>query len=596
MPTHSLSRLANLLLLSTSVFILPFIKAAKQPYNITVSDQSPTITYSPSRSGPSDQTWNVTYTESSWSSYLNQTIGEGISAHYTTHIGANASLGWWGTAAYLWADANENDAQVTIDGTQIAKKIFNGWMLDNLEEGWHRIKLSVTGNGGVNLKGITFTTGIGEKGAQTSNSTVQAILSQSQIDALFHASTGEWNPATQVGGAGNQVMQTYNRLDTHQTGAQLIFQPPQNTSFVLIYGSANYDHGQYQVSLTSSNLPNEAISGDASDTTTATTTIGGIPSTQQFKGISPWITIDQVLYYANLDTTAQYTLTVLNQGQNNPYWDISKVVFIQAQGGESSSSSSSNNTAAIAGGLAGGAVALVLLGILAWYFFLHKKRQSRKRNQTANLYEDKPFEVDPYHVDGERNANEAYANAASGGHTPLYDQRPPHGMRDSTVTPLLFSSPHSPDPSYHSNSNLSPNPNRLSIPNQSEGYGYFSSSPSSRHNSLQPSLENNMILHNPDQPRNDNDINEQGRPNSIFNVIPSSSGGKNRSINDRQSERRRRSNIIYECDAGSVSQPTREVIIPPSYDPSWAMSRNENSNDGISINDDSPECQVINRH
>ncbi|WWC65663.1 uncharacterized protein I303_108284 [Kwoniella dejecticola CBS 10117] len=576
MPAASWSRLSHLLLLCLSLVVLPLTHAAREPYNISVSDQSPTITYSPSRSGPSSQTWNATYTDSPWSEWMNQTIGEGTSSHFTTHVGANASLGWWGTAVYLWADASENDAQVTIDGSQTAKKIPDGWMLDGLPEAWHRVRLSVTGTGGVNLKGITFTTGLGGKGATTTNSTVQAILSQSQIDALFHASTGEWNPATQVGGAGNQVMQTYNRLDTHQTGAQLIFQPPQNTSFVLIYGSANFDHGQYQVSLTSSSLPNEAISGDAADTTTATTTIGGVPSTQQFRGVSPWITVDQVLYYANLDTTAQYTLTVLNQGGNNPYWDVSKVVFIQAQGGDGSDDGSSSNTAAIAGGAAGGAVALILIGILAWFFLVRKKKQSRKRNQTANLYEDKPFEVDPYHVDGERNATDAYANAASGSHTP-YDQTPPHGMRDSTVTPLLLGSAHSPDPSWHSHSQSSPNPNRLSA-SMSEGYGYYpSTSSSSRHNSMQPSQEGGMVLHNPDD--------SPGRPRSDSNGN-TSTGGKSRYINDRQGQgERRRSNIVYERDAGSVpipasQQPPQEVIIPPSYDPSWAMSRNEDSADG----------------
>ncbi|WRT69479.1 uncharacterized protein IL334_006465 [Kwoniella shivajii] len=598
------SRLTQSILFTISLFgvMITSVQAAKQPFNISVSDQSPTITYYPSRSGPPDQSWNVTYSDSSWSSYLNQTIGQGVSTHYTTHIGANASLGWWGTALYLHADGNESDAEVKVDNTT-AKKVDDGWMLDGLSQGWHRISLRVIGNAGVGLKGITFTTGIGETGAVPVNSTVQAIFGENQINGMFSQSTGQWETGTEIGGAGNQSKQTYNRVDTYTPGSKLIFQPPNNTSFVLLYGSVNFDHNSYSVSLTSSNLPNIAVSGDAKDTITSSTTIGGIPSTQIMYGTSPWISTDQVLFYANLESSAQYTVTVENQGSGNArsYWDISKVVFVQAQGGNTTRSDKGNsNSAAIAGGVVGAIVALALIATLLWFFVFKKKENDRHQNQQTNIYEDKPFEVDPYRLGNEEDAHDAYANAASGGHTP-YDHSPPSGQRDSTITPLLASSSgHSPDPnnsqnsrsSYHSSMGAvnSPNPNRLSIPNSADGYGNLYTPLSSRHASLQASQENGlspgMILHNPDQAHLEQDEDQNTQSGSRRLSLPGNTAEmtKNRiSQNGYGRNERRRSNLIQERDAGSVPLPPRvteeHTIIPPSYDPSWARDRS-NSEEG----------------
>ncbi|WWC93029.1 uncharacterized protein L201_007993 [Kwoniella dendrophila CBS 6074] len=595
----TLSPLSRLLLLALlSVLSIPsgvHADTGKTLFNVTVSDQSPTITYSPSRSGPIDQTWNSTYSGSSWGSYTNQTIGQGISSHYTTHIGANASLSFWGTSVYLWADVkNAQDLQVTIDKNQTTKKIDGGYMLDNLSDSWHILNVNVVGNGGVRLYGVTFTTGIGENGATPVNSTVQAIFGEKQINGMFSQSSGQWETATLVGGGGNQAMQTYNRLDSYTPGSKLIFQPPSNTSFILLYGSVNFDHGQFSVSLSSTNLPNVATSGGDGSTTTTTTTVGGIPSNQNFWGGSPWISTDQVLYYANLDQKSQYTITVENQGQGKPYWDISKVVFVQAQGG-SNSNKNSSNTAAIAGGVAGGVVALALIAIVLWFFLIYKKRDSRKKNQETDIFDNKPFEVDPYRSGSDRDATDAYANASSGSHTP-YDRTPPPGNhRDSYITPLLLESQHSPDLSrqghdlYNSRSSYasvnSPNPNRLSIPiSSSDGYH-------STRNSYQDGggpILSGMILHNPDQSihseQSDIDQNSENggsrsrSRSSLFGVMPPSENPKSRYVNQRSGNNRRSNNFVQERDAGSLPIPPSNrnqepTVIPPSYDPSWAAGR-----------------------
>ncbi|WVF68647.1 hypothetical protein IAT40_003417 [Kwoniella sp. CBS 6097] len=634
-PCSSRSGLFSLLLFVLALIISPLSAfAAKEPFNVSVSDQSPTISYGPSRTGPSDSTWNVTYTDSSWSTYVNQTIGQGISSHYTTSVGANATLGWWGTAVYVWAEAADQDIQVIVDGQVNAKKVDGGWMATGLSEGWHRVRVKVVGGGGVRLYGITFTTGVGESGANPVNSTIQTIFGPNSINGLFGSSTGQWETGTEVGGVPGQSAQPYNRLDTYTAGSQLIFQPPSNTSFILLHGSVNFDHGAFSVSLSTSNLPGVQVSGDSEDngdgsssTTTTVTTIGGTPANQTLRGRSPWVSIDQVIYYASLDPSAQYVVTVENQAQGRQYWDVAKVVFVQAQGG-SSGGDSSSNAAAIAGGVAGGVAALGIAGILIWFFVVRKRRQNRQKQEPSNFtqYEDKPFEVDPYRYDDGEDAQAAYANAAAGTHTPMeMEGGAPspsgHGRPDSTLAPLLGhpNSPHSPGRrdsrnsrlSYASASAQSTNPHRLSLPT-SDGMGgyynpYFTPS-SSRHASLQATPENGngnsvglgingtcagagaagMVVHNPDSlPHLEADEDHQSR-HSVSPYLQGSPAANNGSLSDTTKSRaagngtgqirnrdQRRSEIIQERDAGAVPLPpmTQEhqepVVVPPRYDPSW---------------------------
>ncbi|OCF38829.1 hypothetical protein I317_07371 [Kwoniella heveanensis CBS 569] len=616
------------------------VSAAKEPFNVSVSDQSPTISYQPSRSGPADTTWNVTYTESSWSNYVNQTIGQGVSSHYTTHVGANATLGWWGTAVYLWGEAADQDIQVVVDGQVNAKKADGGWTVTGLSEGWHRVRVKVVGGGGVRLYGITFTTGIGESGASPVNSTIQTIFGPNSINGLFGSSTGQWETGTEVGGVAGQSAQPYNRLDTYTAGSQLIFQPPSNTSFILLYGSVNFDHGAFSVSLSTSNLPGVQVSGENADdgavgdgsssTTTTVTTIGGIPANQTLRGGSPWVSIDQVIYYASLDPTAQYVVTVENQAKGKQYWDVAKVVFVQAQGG-SNSGDSSSNTAAIAGGVAGGVAALGIAGILIWFFVVRKKRQNRQKQEPSNFtqYEDKPFEVDPYRYDDGEDAQTAYANAAAGTHTPLETEGGTpslsgHGRPDSTLAPLLghLNSPHSPGrrdsrnsrSSFASASAQSPNPHRLSLPASDLVGGHYNSyftPSSSRHTSLQATAENGaglgiqsgagagvgaggMVVHNPDYSphleqdedhHSDHSISPYPHASSNFNTESETTksraaGNGSHQIRNRE---QRRSEIIQERDAGSVPVSTdhpEPVIVPPRYDPSWARERDRAEDQG----------------
>ncbi|WVQ96185.1 hypothetical protein IAU59_003288 [Kwoniella sp. CBS 9459] len=643
-PHRSHSRAFGLFLICLTLLLSPLtVLAAKEPFNVSVSDQSPTISYHPSRSGPSDSTWNVTYTESSWADYVNQTIGQGVSSHYTTFVGANATLGWWGTAVYVLAEAADQDIQVVVDGQVNAQKVDGGWAATGLSEGWHRVRVKVVGSGGVKLSGITFTTGVGESGAKPVSSTIQTIFGPNSINGLFGSSTGQWETGTQVGGVAGQDPLPYNRLDTHTAGSQLIFQPPSNTSFIMLYGSVNFDHGAFSVSLSTSSLPGVQVSGSDADgdggdgsssTSTTVTTIAGTPANQTLRGRSPWVSIDQVIYYASLDPSAQYVVTAENQAQGAQYLDVAKVVFVQATGGSTDGDSSSSNAAAIAGGVAGGIAALGIAGILIWFFVIKKRRQNRQKQEPSNFtqYEDKPFEVDPYRYDEDGDAQTAYANAAAGTHTPMeMEGGTPspsgHGRPDSTLAPLLGfpNSPHSPGRRDSRNSRSSfvsaqsPDPRRLSLPTSDGMGGYnnpYFTPPSSRHTSLQATPENgvglgisgssvvgagagSMVVHNPDYSphvqtdedhRSTHSVSPYPHSSLVLTNGPPAENTKSRAAGHGAQHLRnrdlRRSEIIQERDAGAIPLPPlaqdhqEPMVVPPRYDPSWAREREDVPEDG----------------
>lgn len=139
--------------------------------NITISDQSPTIFYSPPQSGLENEPWNVTYSESTWANYTGGAVGNGESAHFSTTPGTSASFGFKGTAVYVSGSANGADVDVKIDGQDAdtgGSEGYLGWK-NNLEDKWRTVRVNVTGSGGVNLTGITFTVDIGGQGWLRSN-------------------------------------------------------------------------------------------------------------------------------------------------------------------------------------------------------------------------------------------------------------------------------------------------------------------------------------------------------------------------------------------------------------------------------------------
>lgn len=135
--------------------------------NISVTHLSPTIEYSPSRSGPSDETWNVTYVQEQ-DAPNSGAIGDGPSSHYTTFDGASASLGFVGTAIYVYGYTNgtDSDVSLSVGGKDLEKGDGNGLLgwKEGLKNQWWDVAVNVTGGSGVGIQGMTFTTQLGGKG------------------------------------------------------------------------------------------------------------------------------------------------------------------------------------------------------------------------------------------------------------------------------------------------------------------------------------------------------------------------------------------------------------------------------------------------
>lgn len=135
--------------------------------NISVTHLSPTIEYLPSRSGLSDETWNVTYVQEQ-DAPDSGAVGDGPSSHYTTYDGASASLGFVGTAIYVYGYTNgtDSDVSLSVNGKDLEKGDGNGLLgwKEGLKNQWWDLAVNVTGEGGVGIIGVTFTLQLGGKG------------------------------------------------------------------------------------------------------------------------------------------------------------------------------------------------------------------------------------------------------------------------------------------------------------------------------------------------------------------------------------------------------------------------------------------------
>jgi hypothetical protein len=150
--------------------LLSLAEAARQPYPISLSDQSPSITYTPSVLGASSG-WNVSYSQSPWSSFNSgQTnLGKGASSHWTNYSGAVISFSFVGTGFTAYGDTSGNMTSILqLDGSTIST-VQNKVMstrptlasATNLQEGYHTVSLTTKGTGGVEFDGVDLVLGSG---------------------------------------------------------------------------------------------------------------------------------------------------------------------------------------------------------------------------------------------------------------------------------------------------------------------------------------------------------------------------------------------------------------------------------------------------
>jgi hypothetical protein len=90
--------------------------------NVTLSDMSPMLSWSPSASGPMDSTWNQTWTDASWADYTPLwpivRMDDGrmpVSSHTTQYVGASVSLDFMGTAIYFFG-TGKGSVSVDVGG------------------------------------------------------------------------------------------------------------------------------------------------------------------------------------------------------------------------------------------------------------------------------------------------------------------------------------------------------------------------------------------------------------------------------------------------------------------------------------------------
>ncbi|EPS99024.1 hypothetical protein FOMPIDRAFT_1125411 [Fomitopsis schrenkii] len=264
------------------------------PYNISLTDQSAVVRFFPDRDGAVDDSWNTTYSDSSFSEWsYDDTFGKGVSSHRTTSVGAYILIDWAGTAVWIYGTASKGSYNVTIDqGSTVQGEGDVGGLLfsqTGLTYGLHTINLTVTG-GEVSVSGAIITVGMGEPGTtlQTRN------ISAANSSALFDSN--QYWPVNEL--YANQTS-SYYCMTSNLLGATLSFTVSEAVGFV-IYGSDDWQQGLFTVSVTSDSL------GAANSVTN---------STIQYSPRSLWTQLNVPKYLASgLNRSALYTVEITNLG------------------------------------------------------------------------------------------------------------------------------------------------------------------------------------------------------------------------------------------------------------------------------------------
>jgi hypothetical protein len=142
----------------------------------------------------------------------------------------------------------------------------------------------------------------------------------------------------------NWTDDSYHYVMTNHTDSKISLDPPKNTSFVKLIGTVGPSRGAFSVALS-----------------TASSISGPTPANQSFNGYSPFAS-EEVVYFASLDPTLLYAITVQNHGTQGQLWDIITATYYTVAPSNTSSqpqptttaaqaSSSSTNIGAIVGGV-----------------------------------------------------------------------------------------------------------------------------------------------------------------------------------------------------------------------------------------------------
>ena len=141
--------------------------------NHTAPCTSPLIKWSPAKE--QGGIWNLTYTDSSWSTYQPNTRGQGRPGHSSSLNGSSANFGWTGGDVWFYGQVEEGgDAGVGYEVVCDEEK-GRAYVLANdegdllggcrgLKEGQHTAKLVLDGSRTVQLWRITWESTEGRSG------------------------------------------------------------------------------------------------------------------------------------------------------------------------------------------------------------------------------------------------------------------------------------------------------------------------------------------------------------------------------------------------------------------------------------------------
>ncbi|KAF8915800.1 hypothetical protein CPB85DRAFT_1291849 [Mucidula mucida] len=283
---------------------------APNAYNITVLDQSPTVVYSPYRDGPLDSSWRIIYSNSPESTYdathNNENLSSGTSLHSTTLSGASLKIDFKGTAIYLYGTGSADAYTTSLDGKDTSGSPSDDLLASytGLDYASHSLVLTTTQNSQLNFTSALLTVGIGEAGAS---------INKTSIDAVNVASDGSSSLNSYFTTFGNGPFSTdhdatgYPRIDTTGDGSKIMFEFS-SASALFVYGTTNYDHEIYSVSLNP--------------------TAGVSTSSRTFNDTSRWFAYDNLVYWeTDLNRSLTYQVTFMNLAEGK-YMDIHSVCFI----------------------------------------------------------------------------------------------------------------------------------------------------------------------------------------------------------------------------------------------------------------------------
>lgn len=140
-----------------------------EPYSFSITDMSPMLVYSPSSSGPADQTWNQSWSQSDWTKYMPEEdmMGDGISAHSTVFAGASVTLSFLGTGVSFSGVASGSVALIVDGGSDSPSDldVSNATLasVSGLDYAWHNATLKLH-SGALSVQSAGITTYMGGNG------------------------------------------------------------------------------------------------------------------------------------------------------------------------------------------------------------------------------------------------------------------------------------------------------------------------------------------------------------------------------------------------------------------------------------------------